>query len=274
MQRVRRIIIVLLAVTTAVLMLASLALRVPAVAAVVKDLPIGPGLEPTPLPPTITAPAGALPAGPVSALELEQSAGRDFAFVGSGFFLKVGSAIVGVTTGHSLATLGQPGNSLQAVAFARPGATSHLAEFTQLFGTPGRAFSGDDLSVDYVLLRLPADPGPGWALEPDARGGPQPGERVALYSGLGGDGGAVRVLVGTVTRSADTAAWLLMDDNFDPNGMSGSPVLSAYTGRVVGMAVAAVRQRGRVLIGLNPVGAIVQHALRARDFPAIAGFTR
>ncbi len=274
MQRIRRTTIVLLALTASALTLASLALRAPAVAAVVAQLPIGPSLDPTPLPPAIAAPTGALPAGPVSALELQQSAGQGYAVVGCGFFLKVDAATVGVTTGHSLPTLGQPENSLQAVAFALPGAADHLAEFTRLFGTPGRAFSGDDLSVDFVLLSPPADPGPGWALEPDSRGGPQPGERVALYSGLGGPAGAVRVLAGTVTSSTATAAWLLMDESFDPGGMSGSPVLSAYTGRVVGMAVAAAHRRGRVLIGLSPIGGIVAHALAATDFPAIAGYTR
>ena len=71
MQRVRRIVIMLLAVSAVALTLASFALRVPVVAAVVRDLPIGPTLDPTPPPPTIAALAGALPAGPVSALELE-----------------------------------------------------------------------------------------------------------------------------------------------------------------------------------------------------------
>ena len=113
-----------------------------------------------------------------------------------------------------------------------------------------------------------------WAQGPDPRGAAQPGERVALYSGLGNADGTVRVLLGTVTTSAPTAAWLLMDDSFDPNGMSGSPVLSAYTGRVVGMAVAATSEQGRLLIGLNPIGGLVAHALAAHDFPLIAGYNR
>lgn len=273
-QRIRRAIILVLALTAAALALASLALRVPAIAAMVAVLPIGPGLDPTPLPPAIAAPRGALPTRPVSALELQQSASQGYAVVGSGFFLKAGETTVGVTTGHSLPALGQPGNHLQGVAFALPGATDHLAEFTQLWGLPGRGFSGDDLSVDYVLLSLPGDAGPDWALEPDPRGGPQPGERVALYSGPGGPGGGVRALAGTVTSSTPAAAWLLMDETFDPGGMSGSPVLSAYTGRVVGMAVAATHVRGRVLIGLNPIGGIVAHAWSANTFPLISSFVR
>ena len=68
--------IVGLAVTAVVLAGAALALRLPAVAAVVRALPIGPGLGPTPLPPTIAAPAGALPAGPVGVTELAQSGGQ------------------------------------------------------------------------------------------------------------------------------------------------------------------------------------------------------
>ena len=277
MRRIRRAVIVLLGFTAALLTLAALALQVPEVAAVVREWPIGPGPGPTPEPPVITAPAGPLPAGPAGLTELAQYGTQRFRGAGCGFLLRLPSgSVIGVTTAHSVAALGQPGNNLQNMAFALPGSADHLADFSNLYGEPGVPFSGDDLSVDYVLLRLPGsvDAAPALAQYPDARGAPQPGERVALYSGLGGQGGPVRVLLGTVMSSAQTAAWLLMDEDFDPGGMSGSPVVSAYTGRVVGMAVGASRERGRVLIGINPIGGIVQHALAAHDFPTIASFNR
>jgi len=257
------------------LALAAVALRVPAVAALVRDLPIGPGPGPTPLPPVIAAPAGPLPGGVAGLRELAHYSGQGYNGVGCGFLLRLPSGtVIGVTTAHSVAGLGKPGNAIEQIALAVPASADHLADFGELYGEPGAPFSGDDLSVDYVLLRLPGSVDQALAQDPDTRGAPQPGERVALYSGLGGEGGPVRVLLGTVTSSAPTAAWLLMDEDFDPGGMSGSPVLSAYTGRVVGMAVGANRERRRVLIGINPIGAIVQHALAARDFPSIASFAR
>ena len=277
LQKFRRALIVVLALTAALLTLAAFALRLPAAAALVAYLPIGPGLDPTPQPPLIAAPPGPLPAGLAGLRELAQYAGQPYQAVGSGFFLRLPSGqVIGVTTAHSVAALGRPGNDLQHVAFEMPGSAdpASLDEFSLLYGLPGVPFSGDDLSVDFVLLKPQRPVDAGLAQTPDPRDAPQPGERVALYSGLGGPDGPRRVLLGTVTTSDPTKAWLLMDDSFDPGGMSGSPVLSTYTGRVVGMAVAATRRRGRLLIGLSPIGAIVQHAEAAQDFPAIAGYIR
>ena len=277
-KKFRRVLIVGLALTAVLLALASFALRVPAVAALVRDLPIGPGLAPTPLPPVIAAPAGPLPGGLAGVVELAQSGALDYQRVGSGFLLRLpAGTVIGVTTAHSVAGLGAPGapgSGLQRLAFALPGAARHLAEFTELYGPPGVPFSGADLSVDYVLLRAPATADASLAQAPDPRGAPQPGERVALFSGLGADGGARRVLLGTVISTDPGNAWLLMDDSFDPGGMSGSPVLSGATGLVVGMAVAATRQRGRTLIGLNPIGAIMRLAIAATTFAAIASYAR
>jgi hypothetical protein len=273
--------IVGLALLAALLALAALALRLPAVGALVAALPIGPGVGPTPPPPAIAAPAGPLPGGLAGVGELAQFGADSYRAVGCGFVLQLpDDAVIGVTTAHSVAGLGQPGNDLRHIAFADPQRHSvgvgPVVDFDTLYGQPGVPFSGDDLSVDLVLLRLPgaAEAARALAQAPDPRGAPQPGERVALYSGLGDLDGRASVLRGTVLSSAPTAAWLLMDDNTDPGGMSGSPVFSAYTGRVVGMAVAATHQAGRVLIGLNPIGAIVAHALAASTFPAIAAFTR
>jgi hypothetical protein len=277
-QKVRRALIVLLVLIAALLALASFALRLPAVSAWMRALPIGPGLGPTPPPPAIAAPAGPLPAGLAGLTELAQYNTQDYRGVGSGFLLRLpGGSVIGVTTAHSVAGLGKPGSDLQHMIFeahlSRP-TSSPPTRFDNLYGPPGAPFSGDDLSVDYVLLQPQTLTDTSWAQGPDPRGAAQPGERVALYSGLGNADGTVRVLLGTVTTSAPTAAWVLMDDSFDPNGMSGSPVLSAYTGRVVGMAVAATSEQGRLLIGLNPIGGIVAHALAAHDFPLIAGYNR
>jgi hypothetical protein len=63
--------------------------------------------------------------------------------------------------------------------------------------------------------------------------------------------------------------------------MSGSPVLSHHTGQVVGMAIAASPRhfrplvwRYRVLIGLHPIGSIVEKAQAARLYPAMSTYRR
>ena len=53
-------------------------------------------------------------------------------------------------------------------------------------------------------------------LVPDVRGGPQPGERVSLYSGQGNGQGGRRVLAGTVQTAQDSGMWVLMDELFYP----------------------------------------------------------
>jgi hypothetical protein len=60
-----------------------------------------------------------------------------------------------------------------------------------------------------------------------------------------------------------------MDETFYPGLMSGSPFVSQHTGQVVGMAVAATSLGGKLYLGLNPIGAIVQHANLATEFPKI-----
>jgi hypothetical protein len=225
----------------------------------------------TPPPPTIDAPAGPLPAGPVGLAALAQVDGASYARVGSGFVLALpAGGAVGALAAHSLPGLGDAGHAFTSIALALPAApTVLLIASGTLYGAPGVPRTGEDLAVDYVLLRLhPAAFDPALALPADPRGAAQPGERVLLY---GGDGAA---RPGTVLTSASTATWALMDERFEPAGLSGAPVLSAHTGRVVGMAIAASRRAGRVLIGFGPVSGLLARAAEAAIFPAIAGYTR
>ncbi len=235
--------------------------------------PVGP----TPPPPTITAPRGALPAGRVGLVEQAQYQGGEFYGVGSGFLLQGGEGpIVGVTTAHSL-DLGNAGHPLQKVAFALSGQGDRLAESDTLYGLPGVPRTDNNLVADYVLVRLSTSLSavpPNLLLQPDPRGAPQPGERVVVFSGLGDGQGGPRALSGTVQSVEATGVWVTMDEAFDAGGLSGSPLLSAYTGRVVGMALAATYRREHTLMGFHPIGSIVGHIQAAQDFPKIADFRR
>jgi hypothetical protein len=84
---------------------------------------------------------------------------------------------------------------------------------------------------------------------------------VLLYSGLGDGRGGQRILPGVVESVDQNGAWVRMDSVFDPGLMSGSPVLSQHTGRVVGMTIAMSWKPGALMIGLNPVGAMVSKAM-------------
>ncbi|MGD8794753.1 MAG: hypothetical protein PVF47_19545, partial [Anaerolineae bacterium] len=90
---------------------------------------------------------------------------------------------------------------------------------------------------------------------------PQPGERVWLFSGVASRPG--RKLAGTIQSADERAFWVLMDERFEPSQMSGSPVVSQHSGRVVGMALVGSPRRGRLLIGAQPIGWLVGRAASA-----------
>lgn len=227
--------------------------------------------EAMPLPPIISAPPGQLPSGPVGAQEWKQVADGEYEIAGSGFFLALEDGnVIGVTTAHSVGNLHDSSNALQHVAFKLAGDDHYLMVFDDLYGDPGipRPVAELDLTVDYLFLRvtIPDTIEPSLILTPDSRGAPQPGERVSLFSGLGGEDGPRRELPGTVQSVEAIGVWVLMDgDLFDAGGMSGSPLLSQYTGRAVGMAIAVDYTHDRVRIGFHPIGSIVEKAEAATE---------
>ena len=245
-----------------------------ALALVVSRAWIGPPPGPTPPPPTILAPRGEMPPGIVGLQEWVHIQGEAYHLAGSGFLLRLGSGeIVGVTTAHSV-PLGDPERPVQRIGLRVAGQHDFVAQFDTLRGPPGRPRNGGDMTVDYVLLYADWPVDPGLVLVPDPRGAPQPGERLWLCSGQGDASGARRVLEGTVQSVSRSAVWVLMDQSFQPGLMSGSPFLSQHTGQVVGMAVAASPRRGRLLLGLHPIGSIVTLAESATEFPIMNEFRR
>jgi hypothetical protein len=232
----------------------------------------------TPPAPSLAVPRGALPSGPVGLLESAQYVGGSMHAVGSGFLLQLeGGPVIGITTAHSLGLLGSPPNVLEKVAFSVADQPGPWVIFDRLHGSPGVPRYNENLVVDYVLLKFP-DLAPAFdaalVLRADARGAPQPGERVVLFSGLGDGHGAPRSLRGTVLSADTLGVWVVMDEAFDAGGMSGSPLISEHTGQVVGMAMAVTYRRGHTLVGFHPIGSLVQHAQAATVFPVISEFRR
>jgi hypothetical protein len=230
-----------------------------------------PPLEPTPPRPVIDAPYGGLPVAPVGLSEYTQYANGEYNRVGCGFIINLAhDELVGVTTAHSMSFNATA--PLQKVALGIAGQPAFVAQFDRFHGLPGAARSGEDMSVDYVLLHAasatPIDPA--LTLRPDPRGLPQPGERVTLYSGLN----STQIFSGTVQSSSPQAVWVVMDGPIDPSGMSGSPFLSQHTGEVIGMVIATTQRGGRVLLGAHPIGTLVRLAEAATEFPRIAEYRR
>ncbi len=230
-----------------------------------------PPLDPTPPRPVIDAPPGELPTGAVGLSEYTQYANAEYNRVGCGFIFSLGNdRLVGATTAHSLSF--NAASPLQHIALGMVGQSGFVAKFDRLYGLPGTARSGEDMTVDYVLLQSASANSidPALILRPDVRGQPQPGERVILYSGLQRG----QLYSGTVQSASPQAVWVVMDDTFDPSGLSGSPFVSQHTGQVVGMVIATTQRGGRVLLGTHPIGSLVKLAEAATEFPLIAGYRR
>jgi hypothetical protein len=126
--------------------------------------------DPTPPPPTILAPPGTMPAGPVALQEWAQYRGEDYKPVGSGFlFSLAGGEVVAATTAHSVA-LGDPDHPLQQIALGIAGSARFVGEFDTLRGEPGHPLTPENLTVDYLLLEVDQPVDPAHVLVPDPRG--------------------------------------------------------------------------------------------------------
>ncbi|HLF25717.1 MAG TPA: hypothetical protein VJG32_05230 [Anaerolineae bacterium] len=212
---------------------------------------------PPPLPPQplIDAARGDPPAG-VVAFEERVQTGSSPILVGSGFVLELPSGdVVGLTTAHSLGA-----GNFTPVIFTLAGREQPVLTFSELYAPLGQPRTGADLTVDYVIMRPDTAPDPAIILRPDPRGAPQPGERVALYSGLGDGSGNPRIFQGTLESLDGNGAWIRMDEVFEPGMLSGSPVISQHTGQVVGMTIGMNWAPGTLRIGVNPIGSILNRA--------------
>ena len=235
---------------------------------------IAPPPEPTPAPPTILVPPGELPEGPVGLRQWVRYVGEDYGAMSCGFMFRLGDGdVVGVTVAHSH-SIGDPNHPLERIALGFPGRGELVAEFDTLQGPPGRPRSGSDMRMDYILVQSDEAIDSRFVLEPDSRGAPQPGERVALFSGLSDGPDGQRALSGTVQSVSDEAVWVLMDDLFMAGSMSGSPFVSHHTGQVVGMLIAGTVRGKQMLLAAHPIGSLVSLAEGATEFPKMSEFVR
>ncbi len=214
---------------------------------------------PPPPPPAIELPRGEIPAGPVGMQLWIRYRGEVEHMAGSAFLLVLPDGrVVGATAAHNLQLADAERPLETAELRIANGNTAERMQLSGLHGEPGqpRRF-GLNLSKDHALLRPGSGAAQNLILEPDPRGGAQPGERILLIGGIDGERHA-----GSVFQADARGIWCLMDGEFEPGLLSGSPVVSQHTGTVVGMAVAAGWREGRLVIGLHPIGALVEAGLR------------
>jgi hypothetical protein len=212
---------------------------------------------PTPRPPAITALRGNMPTGWPGLAAHATYTGSEPRPSGSGFIFRLpAGGTVAAAAAHSFDLTGE----LQTVDFRLDESS---IELDMLHGIPGEPRTiSMNLTNDYVLFSIQGQNPPGEVLEPDDRGFPQPGERIVLYPGVGAENGE---RWGTILESDRNGAWAVMDEAFEPGLMSGSPVVSFHTGRVVGMALAAGMREGHTIIGMHPIGSLVEKELEAVD---------
>jgi hypothetical protein len=229
----------------------------------------------TPPPPQIDAPRGDLPEGIAGLQQWRQNGDVFKAELSSGFLLELSSGeIIGVTTAHGTYDQPDPYPTMARMGLGINGADAPVVESDTYYGHPGTPRTGNDVTVDYVLLKLDA-PDPTLALTADPRGKPLPGERIVLYSGLGDQRGGVVTWGGTVLSVEPTGIKLLMDQStLFPGGMSGSPVFSEHTGLVIGMLIAGTTQGSRWVLDVHPIWHLVEVAESAMEFPKMLGYER
>jgi hypothetical protein len=215
-----------------------------------------PELAPTPLPPLISLPQGEIPAG-----YLALSAASDAGIFGCNFLLELDDGRrVGVGAAHATPLLAPD----TPVEFYTP--AKALAARSQGQLARGSPFIRSEFRTDFVLWQVAEIREPGRLLKPDPRGQPEPGELVLVFGrSADGAGGSIR-RPGVVMSAAAQAIWIQLDDSFDPRGYSGCPVVSRYTGRLIGMAVAG-EDKHPVVMGLHPVGSLVEKAAAAFSVP-------
>ncbi len=219
-----------------------------------------PPAGPTPPPPVIHAPRGELPGGTLAFTGITQ--GR---VISCGFLLDLEDGRrVGVSAAHATPRQlpGIPAEFRFADETTAAVLTSQIAH--------GRVFYQDHFNMDYAVWTVAEDAArssPKTALaqrflKPDPRGQGQPGESIlVLRKGVKDERGS-NGWPGVITRVTPEASWIQLADSFDPRGYSGCPVISQYTGRLIGMAVAGANQHP-VVMGLHPAGSLVEKARMA-----------
>ena len=195
---------------------------------------------------------------------------------GTVFFVRLpGDTIAAVGAAHSydLAALAAAG----AVDFHLGASGRRVATSERFLAPPGRPFDDAEgaLSEDLVVFALTGPPEGARALEPATSSEIEQGERVRIL----GVPAMVKQdeddLFGRVVAVDDERIDVDLDVKADLRGWGGAPVLSAKSGRVIGVLEAALPKAGTFRVGLAPIHAVLdstQEPLEGGVGARFAGF--
>lgn len=213
--------------------------------------------------PDIALPKGSLPDHRV-AFEVWNNADTVATRVGSGFFLRLPDGmVIGVTAGH---TTKNNAGQFRPTVFMQPNTDEVVASFSRVAAPIGNWQDGGTAG-DYLLMRADTPPAEALVLAADPRGAPQLGERLVVFSGVDKPSNAHREQFSGIAENVEIGSVIVrMDSLPSPGMMSGSPVLSAHTGKVVGILVSGYWQFGRLTgIGVNPIAIILAAARQSQE---------
>jgi hypothetical protein len=197
---------------------------------------------------------------------------------GTVFFLELpggGVAAVGAAHSFDLAALA----AASAVGFHLGHTGTQVARAERFLAAPGRPFTdpAGSLREDIVVFALDAPPSGARALAPAAAGEAREGERVQILGVPGFVPQDEDDLFGRIVRVDAARLDVDLDVAADLRGWGGAPVLSAKTGRVLGVVEAAVSAKGTFRLGLAPIEAVLEavaEPLEGGRGAAFAGFAR
>ena len=194
---------------------------------------------------------------------------------GTVFFLRLpagGVAAVGAAHSFELEKLA----AAPAVEFRLGRSGKRVARATGFLAPPGTPFADKSASLrdDFVLFALDAAPAGARVLEPVGPEGVRQGDRVRLLGVPAMEPRDESALFGHVVAVASARLELELDVKADLRGWGGAPVLSAQSGRVLGILEAAWPAGDGFRLGAAPLDGILAAAAtplgdgRGRPFAA------
>ncbi len=182
---------------------------------------------------------------------------------GTVFFIPVlddiGVAAVGAAHSFDLVELADAGE----VSFDLPRSDRHVTVSSRYLVPPGRPFRtrGGTLRDDYVVFALDRAPDHVRVLEP-SRDGLRPGARVKLLGIPQHIPQDEDDIFGAIVEVSDTRFEIDLDVPVDLRGWGGAPVVSASSGRVIGILEAAWPMGNTLRVGAAPISGVLD-ALRS-----------
>jgi hypothetical protein len=194
---------------------------------------------------------------------------------GTVFFLALPDGpVAAVGAAHSFDLGALAGATAVEFRLGRTGA--EVARSERLLAPPGRAFADarGSLRGDLVIFALAAPPAGARALEPGTRGEAREGTRVRILGIPALVPQDEDDLFGRIVKADADRLEVDLDVQADLRGWGGAPVLSAQSGRVLGLLEAALPGRDGFRLGAAPIEAVLEAAAAPLEGGRGAPFAR